>query len=337
MGRRGVPRSRGRRGEAVPGRRLLPDVAGLRRGGGREPLVRDSARRRDPPGGRGRRDRVGAAGRRGLRLWAGVAAVGALGWALFLPFWLNFHLPRPGFGLVHDADDQQRDAAPARRRAGPDRARRMGAVVAGRRRRGRATAVRARVVAPPDGAGRGGDPAAAPCGAAAGAGAVFAAALRGRTRRAPRCSPRALGLLRVRGMPLLRGPLRRRVLPHEHGVQGDHAGLHVPRGRRRSRWGGCGAGARRWRSAARPWRCSPGRRSWRHSAAVLSAPGRRVGAGSAGWPRARRPRRWRGRPRGAVLVEGVGDAYSDAARMSWRAGGVGLGEPRGCVAGRGHR
>ncbi len=37
---------------------------------------------------------------RGLKLWAGVAGVGALGWALFLPFWLNFHPPAQGFGLV---------------------------------------------------------------------------------------------------------------------------------------------------------------------------------------------------------------------------------------------
>ena len=36
----------------------------------------------------------------GLGLWLRVVAVGALGWGLFAPFWLNFHPPTQGFGLV---------------------------------------------------------------------------------------------------------------------------------------------------------------------------------------------------------------------------------------------
>jgi len=36
----------------------------------------------------------------GGRIWLRVAALGALGWLLFLPFWLNFHPPTQGFGWV---------------------------------------------------------------------------------------------------------------------------------------------------------------------------------------------------------------------------------------------
>lgn len=36
----------------------------------------------------------------GLRLWAAVAAVGGLGWVTYSPFWLRFHPPAEGFGLV---------------------------------------------------------------------------------------------------------------------------------------------------------------------------------------------------------------------------------------------
>ncbi len=36
----------------------------------------------------------------GLRLWLKVAALGVLGWVLFLPFWLSFHPPTQGFGWV---------------------------------------------------------------------------------------------------------------------------------------------------------------------------------------------------------------------------------------------
>ncbi len=36
----------------------------------------------------------------GLRLWVRVAAVGAVGWALYAPFWLSFHPPTQGFGMV---------------------------------------------------------------------------------------------------------------------------------------------------------------------------------------------------------------------------------------------
>jgi len=36
----------------------------------------------------------------GWRLWAGVAAVGAAGWLLYAPFWLAFHPPAQGFGIV---------------------------------------------------------------------------------------------------------------------------------------------------------------------------------------------------------------------------------------------
>jgi uncharacterized membrane protein len=37
---------------------------------------------------------------RGLRLWARVAAMGVAGWILYLPFWLAFHPPTEGFGIV---------------------------------------------------------------------------------------------------------------------------------------------------------------------------------------------------------------------------------------------
>ena len=36
----------------------------------------------------------------GWRRWLRIVALGALGWALYLPFWLNFHPPTAGFGLV---------------------------------------------------------------------------------------------------------------------------------------------------------------------------------------------------------------------------------------------
>ncbi len=36
----------------------------------------------------------------GLRLWARMAAVGAAGWVLYAPFWLAFHPPTQGFGVV---------------------------------------------------------------------------------------------------------------------------------------------------------------------------------------------------------------------------------------------
>jgi YYY domain-containing protein len=36
----------------------------------------------------------------GLRQWARVAVLGVGGWVLFLPFWLNFHPPAEGFGWV---------------------------------------------------------------------------------------------------------------------------------------------------------------------------------------------------------------------------------------------
>jgi YYY domain-containing protein len=36
----------------------------------------------------------------GLRLWLRVAVLGVVGWVLFLPFWLNFHPPTQGFGWV---------------------------------------------------------------------------------------------------------------------------------------------------------------------------------------------------------------------------------------------
>jgi YYY domain-containing protein len=36
----------------------------------------------------------------GIRLWLSVGAVGIAGWILYLPFWLNFHPPTQGFGWV---------------------------------------------------------------------------------------------------------------------------------------------------------------------------------------------------------------------------------------------
>ena len=36
----------------------------------------------------------------GLRIWARIVAVGAAGWLLYLPFWLAFHPPTEGFGIV---------------------------------------------------------------------------------------------------------------------------------------------------------------------------------------------------------------------------------------------
>ena len=38
----------------------------------------------------------------GLWLWLRVVAVGVAGWVLYLPFWLNFHPPTQGFGWVTD-------------------------------------------------------------------------------------------------------------------------------------------------------------------------------------------------------------------------------------------
>ena len=37
----------------------------------------------------------------GRRLWLTVIAIGAIGWLLFVPFWLSFDAPFAGFGLVH--------------------------------------------------------------------------------------------------------------------------------------------------------------------------------------------------------------------------------------------
>ncbi len=263
-------------------------------------------------------------GGRGLKLWAGVVGVGALGWALFLPFWLNFHPPAQGFGLVTTPTRTDEmllllgGALIPVAVVGWELSWREGGAEAVRRQFARALWLAGMVLA----AAVTQRPLLALAG---GVGVVLAAALRGRTRLARPVFALGLvplGLLAFMEVFYFKDPYgaeyyRMNTVFKATTMAFTFLAVVGPVGLgwlRRRRLALAAGGAALALLAGAPQLGTLGGRAlgvWPPGWGGLGwmAPGE---AASAAW--------LRGRPHGTVLIEGIGNAYSDAARMSSASG-----------------